>query len=156
MTVEQNVQFGVMAMAASERQSISNHYLKMVGLDDYREHFPSSLSGGMKQRVELARALVARPRILLMDEPFSALDYLTRLRMRADLLRICRNERITVLFVTHDVDEALQLGDRVLVMGNSPSTIVDELCLCDSVREPSHSEYQSLRARVIRNEWMSL
>ena len=95
----------------------------MVGLSGFERSYPRELSGGMRQRVEIARALAASPEILYMDEPFGALDYITRFKMRSDLARIWQAERKTVLFVTHDIDEAVQLADRVVVMGRRPATI---------------------------------
>jgi NitT/TauT family transport system ATP-binding protein len=95
----------------------------MVGLTGFERSYPHELSGGMKQRVELARALAANPDVLYMDEPFGALDFLTRLRMRQELVRIWQRERKTVLFVTHDVEESVQLADRVVVMSRRPARI---------------------------------
>jgi NitT/TauT family transport system ATP-binding protein len=96
-----------------------------VGLTGFGKTYPRELSGGMRQRVEIARALAAEPDVLFMDEPFGALDYLTRLRLRAEVMQIWQRERKTVMFVTHDVDEAVQLADRVVVMGKRPSRIRD-------------------------------
>jgi NitT/TauT family transport system ATP-binding protein len=95
----------------------------MVGLNGFERNYPHELSGGMRQRVEIARALAADPEIIFMDEPFGALDFFTRMKMRADLLRIWEQERKTVLFVTHEIDEAIQLADRVVVLSRRPSTI---------------------------------
>jgi NitT/TauT family transport system ATP-binding protein len=123
LTVEGNVAFGIKGRSARERQKIVARYLEMVGLRGFEGAYPRELSGGMRQRVELARALAADPEIIYMDEPFGALDYFMRLSMRNDLVRIWQQERKTILFVTHDVDEALQLADRVVVMGARPSSI---------------------------------
>ncbi|HEX2223609.1 MAG TPA: ABC transporter ATP-binding protein [Thermoanaerobaculia bacterium] len=123
LTVEGNVGFGVKRQSDEERCELVAHYIDMVGLTGFEKSYPRELSGGMKQRVEIARALAAEPDILFMDEPFGALDYLTRLRLRAELIRIWQQERRTVLFVTHDVEEAVQLSDRVVVMGKRPSRI---------------------------------
>jgi NitT/TauT family transport system ATP-binding protein len=106
-----------------ERERIIGRYIDMVGLGGFENAYPHELSGGMRQRVEIARALAANPDIIYMDEPFGALDFLTRLKMRADLVRIWQSERKTILFVTHDIEEAVQLADRVLVMSPRPATI---------------------------------
>jgi NitT/TauT family transport system ATP-binding protein len=123
LTVEENIGFGLLHKENKERQQIVNHYIDMVGLAGFDKSYPRELSGGMKQRVEIARALAANPDILYMDEPFGALDFLTRLRMRTELIQIWQKEKKTVLFVTHDVEEAVQLADRVLVMTRCPATI---------------------------------
>jgi len=123
LTVEGNVGFGLSRAGRDERERAVAHYLEMVGLAGFERAYPRQLSGGMRQRVEIARALAARPDVLFMDEPFGALDYLTRLKMRADLLRIWAQERKTVLFVTHDIEEAVQLADRVLVMSPRPAAV---------------------------------
>jgi NitT/TauT family transport system ATP-binding protein len=123
LTVRDNIGFGLLKMRKAERDRIVDHYVKMVGLSGFERSYPRELSGGMRQRVEIARALAASPEILYMDEPFGALDYITRFKMRSDLVRIWQTERKTVLFVTHDIDEAVQLADRVVVMGKRPATI---------------------------------
>jgi len=123
LTVEENVGFGVKRATAKERRGLVDHYVEMVGLTGFGKTYPRELSGGMRQRVEIARALAAEPDVLFMDEPFGALDYLTRLRLRHELIQIWQREKRTVLFVTHDVGEAVQLADRVVVMGKRPSRI---------------------------------
>jgi len=121
-----NVAFGpkMRGVGRAERKRIAADILREVGLADFHHHFPVQLSGGMQQRVSLARVLVNRPRVLLMDEPFGALDAQTRLQMQELLLELWAEHRITVLFVTHDIDEAIFLGDRVLVFSQRPGRIV--------------------------------
>lgn len=123
LTVRANIGFGLDRRHGSDHDGVIRRYVEMVGLSGFERAYPRELSGGMRQRVEIARALAANPEILYMDEPFGALDYITRFKMRADLVRIWEAERKTVLFVTHDIDEALQLADRVLVMSRRPATI---------------------------------
>jgi NitT/TauT family transport system ATP-binding protein len=148
MTVEQNVAFGVKRSTAAERSELVRHYIEMVGLTGFERAFPSELSGGMKQRVEIARALAAEPDVLFMDEPFGALDYLTRLRLRHELIQIWQRERRTVLFVTHDVEEAVQLADRVVVMGRRPSRIRAIL----PVNVPRPRDLDDPTCRLLRDE----
>ena len=123
LTVEDNIGFGVKRPNSAERRKVVEHYIEMVGLTGFGKAFPRELSGGMKQRVEIARAFAAEPDVLFMDEPFGALDYLTRMKLRYELTQIWQRERKTVLFVTHDVEEAVQLSDRIVVMGKRPSRI---------------------------------
>ena len=110
----------VAGVAEAEQKDRVAHYLDLVGLHDFRDAFPYQLSGGMVQRLELARALVVKPAALYMDEPFGSLDALTRLRMRQELLRIRREEPQTTVLVTHDVDEAIALAERIFVLGERP------------------------------------
>ncbi len=123
LNVRDNVGFGLRGRSNEERAKIVAHYVEMVGLTGFEDAYPRELSGGMRQRVEIARALAANPDIIYMDEPFGALDFITRLKMRADLVRIWQSEKKTILFVTHDIEEAVQLADRVLVMSKRPATI---------------------------------
>lgn len=125
LTVRQNIEFGLKRrnMPARQRKEVVDFYLNEVGLAQFADNFPKQLSGGMMQRVAIARALANDPQILLMDEPFGALDSQTRLQMQQLLLKVWGNSKKTVLFVTHDIDEAILLGDRVYVMGARPGRI---------------------------------
>ena len=121
-TVQHNIELGLelKRTAAAKRGLVAEQLVSLVGLAGFENHYPHELSGGMKQRVGLARALATDPDVLLMDEPFAALDAQTRDLMQVELLRIWRQARKTVLFVTHQIDEAIYLSDRVLVMSKRP------------------------------------
>jgi len=123
MSAWRNLTFVLDGMPEEEKTRRSRHYLELVGLQDFGLAFPYQLSGGMLQRLELARALVVKPDVLYMDEPFGSLDALTRLRMRQELLRIRREEPQTTVLVTHDVDEAIALADRIFVLSERPMKI---------------------------------
>lgn len=125
LTVRKNVEFGLelQKKPAAERRRVVDHYLDLVGLSRFADALPKELSGGMKQRCAIARAYAVNPEILLMDEPFGALDALTRVHMQEQLLETWGRERRTVLFVTHDVDEAVYLASRVIVMAARPGRI---------------------------------
>lgn len=128
LTMAGNIDLGLRHLTDSKaRSSALEEALAMIGLQTFRDHYPYQVSGGMRQRAELARALVSQARILLLDEPFSALDYMTRLHMRHEFVRLMQNMPRTVLLVTHDVEEAVELADRVLVLTRRPTTILDEL-----------------------------
>ena len=129
-TVRQNVVFGLRAtrrLNRAEANERAEHYLDKVGLRGFADAYPHTLSGGMKQRVAIARALAAQPRVLLMDEPFAALDALTRRRMQEQLLALWEHARFTLLFVTHSIEEALLIGNRVLLLSAHPGQVRAEL-----------------------------
>jgi NitT/TauT family transport system ATP-binding protein len=125
LTVEGNIEFGLSNLSGAERKERVAHYVQLVRLQGFEHSYPPDLSGGMKQRLQVARALAMNPDVLYLDEPFGALDAITRLMMRQELLRIWQAERRTVIFVTHDVDEAVQLADRIVVLSSRPAKIQD-------------------------------
>lgn len=125
LTVKKNVMFGLemQGKPKEEAAEIADRYIKMVDLQDFADHYPKELSGGMKQRVAIARAYAANPSILLMDEPFGALDAQTRTQLQEELIKTWEKERKTCFFITHDVDEAIILGNRVIIMSARPGRI---------------------------------
>jgi ABC-type nitrate/sulfonate/bicarbonate transport system ATPase subunit len=142
MTAGENIGLGLRGVAdeASRAEQLAD-LLSLIGLEGFAGHYPHQLSGGMRQRVELARALAGSSDILLMDEPFSALDYLTRLRMRQELARILHERPRTVVLVTHDIEEAAQLADRVVVLSERPARIRSEhLLALERPREATHPD----------------
>jgi NitT/TauT family transport system ATP-binding protein len=136
LTVEENVRFGlrVRKVPKADWQTIIDKNLRMVSLDTHRSKFPAELSGGMRQRLQIARALAVEPEVLLMDEPFGALDALTRRHMHAVLLDIWQRTRKTVVFVTHDIAEAIALADRIGVMSSGPRSVITKLIDIDLPR----------------------
>lgn len=131
LTVKQNVEFGlkIKRLAQSEREALSSHYISAVGLDGFENALPMALSGGMKQRVAIARTMANKPEILLMDEPFGALDAQTRIVMQEMLVDVWQKDRTTVLFITHDIDEAILLGTKIYVMSRRPGRIRTEIAV---------------------------
>jgi ABC-type nitrate/sulfonate/bicarbonate transport system ATPase subunit len=150
LTVRQNLLFGL-AEDRSDREQLALQYIHLVGLEGFEHNYPHELSGGMLKRAELARALVVKPEILYMDEPFSALDALTSLRLQNELLRILAQERHTVMLITHDVEEAVHLADRVLVLSPRPARIQASFTVpFTHPRKLSSPEVQSLRMAILR------
>jgi NitT/TauT family transport system ATP-binding protein len=151
LTVEGNIGFGLSKLPRAEREARIAHYVQMVRLKGFEQTYPADLSGGMKQRLQVARALAVNPDILYLDEPFGALDSVTRLIMRGELLRIWQTERRTIIFVTHDIDEAVQLADRVVVLSSRPARIESVLDL--DLPHPRH--ISSPRYLELRDELLS-
>ena len=146
LTVQQNLMFGLNGDGHGDKAALADHYAEMVGLKGFENSYPRELSGGMLKRVEIARALVVKPEILYMDEPFSALDALMNLKMRTELLRILQEERHTVLLITHDVEEALYLADRIMVLSARPTVIQATF----EVKEAHPRKLSSPRAQSLR------
>ena len=148
LTVRDNITFGL-DRNDPRREETLRHYVEMVGLKGFENAYPRELSGGMRQRVEIARALAADPHIIYMDEPFGALDFLTRLKMRTDLIRIWQEEKKTILFVTHDIEEAVQLADRIIVMSRRPATVQEAVTVdLPRPRDLDSREYLAARDRI--------
>ncbi|MBV8513866.1 MAG: ABC transporter ATP-binding protein [Acidobacteria bacterium] len=149
LPVEGNIGFGLSKLSDAERKQRIAHYVQLVRLQGFEQTYPSDLSGGMKQRLQVARALAVNPDILYLDEPFGALDSVTRMIMRQELLRIWQTERRTIIFVTHDIDEAVQLADRVVVLSARPAKIKDILTIdIAHPRNLSSARYLELRDQL--------
>ena len=157
LTVEQNIGFGIARRPLQEQRETVHRYVQMVGLTGFEKAYPRELSGGMRQRVEIARALAPNPEIIYMDEPFGALDFITRLKMRTDLTRIWQEEKKTILFVTHDIEESVQLADRVVVLSSRPGTIRKQIQIgLPRPRDLDSPEYLSVRDEIFHTIGMSL
>nr|AAY28872.1 NrtD [Thermoleptolyngbya oregonensis PCC 8501] len=157
MTAYENVYLGLHAarpeLSKSEKAAIARDHLAMVGLSDAMDKKPRALSGGMKQRVSIARALALRPEVLLLDEPFGALDPITREELQEELLKIWTDHRVTVLMITHDIDEALLLSDRIVMMTNGPAAKVGEILDVPFARPRNRSRVmEDPRYYELRNE----
>ncbi len=153
-TVKQNVLFGLemAGRASSEAEADARQWIDLVGLRNFADNYPHQLSGGMKQRVAIARALAPNPRVLLMDEPFGALDAQTRAQMQSHLLEIWRNVDVTILFITHDLDEAILLADRIIVLKANPGEIQEVIEVSvprpRSLEQLQSPEFQATRRRL--------
>jgi NitT/TauT family transport system ATP-binding protein len=157
LTVEQNVAFGSSGCRRKEPGETLSHYIQMVGLTGFERAYPRELSGGMQQRVEIARALAANPEIIYMDEPFGALDFITRLKMRSDLTHIWSEEKKTILFVTHDIEESVQLADRVVILTPRPGAIQMQIDVdLPRPRDLDSPGYLAIRDEIFHTMGMSL
>jgi NitT/TauT family transport system ATP-binding protein len=160
LDVEENVAFGLRlkGVPRAQRRERAREVLERVRLTKFAHHFPHQLSGGMKQRVAIARALVASPKFILMDEPFAALDFQTRVLMQQFLLEIWKGFGSTILFVTHQIDEAVLLSDRVIVFSASPGRVLEDLRIAlprpRSYTDPAFNEYRTHLTRHMEREVM--
>ena len=154
LTVMGNVEYGlkVAGIHKSERQERAQHYIDLVGLDGFENSYPIQLSGGMQQRVGIARAYCIEPKVMLMDEPFSALDAQTRYQMQEELFRIWNTEKRTVIFVTNNIEEAVYLADRIVLLSNCPARISKEF----TVNMPRPRNYTERRFLDLRKEISSV
>ena len=162
LTLWDNITFGPRAQGAlsSDRRARAEQLLKEFGLGEFHRHYPSQLSGGMQQRAAIARILVNDPDVLLMDEPFGALDAQTRLRMQNFLMRVQAEFGCTILFITHDVDEAIYMSDRVLILSARPGRVVDEIVIREAKpRTPTYllsEEFRDHKSRAFKSLESSL
>ncbi|SFE82866.1 ABC transporter ATP-binding protein [Alteribacillus iranensis] len=150
-SVRHNVELGLegLKLTAKERKERALYYLKLVGLEDKGELFPKEMSGGMQQRIGIARALALRPELILMDEPFAALDTFNRYYLQDELLRIQEQEDTTIILVTHDIDEAIYLSDRIFIMHPNPGIIHKEINIeLAKPRDRSHGDFQYYRKYI--------
>ena len=150
LSVWKNVQFGLASVSKAEKEKITEETLGKVGLTEFSQLLPRELSGGMAQRVAIARALVTKPSILLLDEPFSALDAFTRMKLQEHLLKIWEYDRPTMILVTHDIEEALVLSDRMIVMRGSPGRIYQDFTFnLPRPRQRTELNFQQWKERVL-------
>lgn len=158
-SVLKNVELGLenTGFTEDEMRKKAKYYIEMVGLGDRADHFPRQLSGGMQQRVAIARALAIEPELLLMDEPFGALDTINRYYLQDELLKIQQKAQTTIVLVTHDIDEAIYLSDRIIVMGKEPGHIQKEMKMDTyKSRDRSGGEFQHYRSLILEEFHLSM
>ncbi|MHC1681941.1 MAG: ABC transporter ATP-binding protein [Clostridiaceae bacterium] len=149
LTIKDNVALGLNKVEKEKKDKIVSEHLDLVKLNGFENAYPHQLSGGMSQRAAIARALVNSPKILLLDEPFGALDALTRIQMQKEILRIWEKEKTTMILVTHDIDEAIYLGDRIVVMSSRPGTIEEIIPVkIPRPRDRGSAEFAALKKKV--------
>ena len=155
MTVKQNVEFGLKMrkLTKKDRDAIAKKYIDSVGLSGFEDYYPGDLSGGMKQRVALARVLVLNPKLLLMDEPFAALDAMLRKKMQQLTINLCKEYGQSIIFVTHDIDEAITVADRIYVLSKRPTQVLKEIKVPKKMKETKGYEnefsFNKLKMRIM-------
>jgi ABC-type nitrate/sulfonate/bicarbonate transport system ATPase subunit len=153
LTVRRNIEAGLVARRVlREKRNEVNEFMRLVGLEAFGDAYPHHLSGGMAQRVALARALINHPKVLLLDEPLGALDAFTRMRMQDEVLRLWENHRTTMLLVTHDIDEAIYMSDRIMIMTQRPGRI--EQIIANTLARPrdrSSLDFLRLRGNILEH-----
>lgn len=154
LSIEKNIEFGISdkSIKRAERKELVNKMINLVGLKGFSKALPKQLSGGMQQRASIARGLINNPEILLLDEPFGALDAFTRMNMQQELLKIWKQEKNTMILVTHDIDEAIFLSTRIFIMSERPGTIKDVIEInLKGQRDRSSSEFMEIRKRIMKS-----
>ncbi|MDR1914750.1 MAG: ABC transporter ATP-binding protein [Clostridiales bacterium] len=147
MKIKDNITIGLRGYSKSQKDDIAYKYLRMVNLKGFENAYPGQLSGGMSQRAAIARALINRPEILLLDEPFGALDALTRIQMQEEIMNIWQTQKTTMILVTHDIEEAIYLGERVIVMSSRPGTIGMKLNV-DIAKDRASQEFAYYKSQI--------
>lgn len=152
-TVEKNIEFGISKkLSKKEKKDLVAEHIELVGLKGFEKAFPNQLSGGMQQRASIARGLIGNPKLLLLDEPFGALDAFTRINMQNEVLRIWEHKKRTMLLVTHDIDEAIFLSDRIVVMSARPGTIKEIIKVnLGRPRNRSTEDFLNIRKRILES-----
>lgn len=149
LTIEKNVALGLKKASKKEIQEKVDHYLKLVKLSDFKKAYPKQLSGGMSQRAAIARSLITKPKILLLDEPFGALDALTKIELQREVKKIWQSEKNTMIMVTHDIEEAVYLADRIIVMSSGPGQIKDIIKVnLGSQRDRGSTEFAAIKKKI--------
>lgn len=152
LTVEENIEFGITKkISKTEKKQLVTQHIELVGLSGFEKALPKQLSGGMQQRVSIARALVNKPDVLLLDEPFGALDALTRINMQNEVLKLWEHEKKTMILVTHDIDEAIFLSDRIVVLSSRPGRVMDIIDVdLPRPRERSSDDFLKIRGTIFK------
>ena len=149
LTIEKNVALGLKKVPKKEVQEKVDNYLKLVKLSDFKKAYPRQLSGGMSQRAAIARSLITKPKILLLDEPFGALDALTKIELQTEVKKIWQSEKNTMIMVTHDIEEAVYLADRIVVMSSGPGQIKDIIKVeLGSQRDRESTEFAAIKKKI--------